>query len=236
MSWVAAGAAVVGAGVSIYKGIKQKQAAKELQNDNPRPSEAIPQEELANKQLAQTMSMEGLPSEQYQQASKNIQRQQAAAVARATDRRSGVATSGAIQQSTNDAYGNLDATNAAARRQNQLGLIGVNNQIAGYRDKLFDWNQKQKYIQNQNYAMSLLGSGNANIYGGIDKAAAGALNAYGSGAFNGSGGGGATPRDASSSNPNMVGLANTGGAAGSPAGAYGTLNPYGYSNGALIGG
>lgn len=236
MSWVAAGAAVVGAGVSIYKGIKQKQQAKSLINDSPRPSEAIPEEELANQRMAQNMSLEGLPSAQYEQAKKNIQRQQAAAVSATQDRRSGVANIGAIQQGTNDAYGNLDAANAGARRQNQLSLMGVNDKIAGYRDKIFDWNQRQKYIQNQNYAMSLLGSSNANIYGGADKLLGGLFQAYGSGAFDGSGGGSATPRDASSSNANMVGVANTGGSAGSPAAGYGTLNPYGYSNGALIGG
>ena len=235
MSYIAAGAAVVGAGVSIYKGIKQKNDAKKLQNENPRPSEALPEEELANQRMAQNMSLEGLPSAQYEQARKNIQRQQAAAVGSAQDRRSGVANIGAIQQGTNDAYGNLDAANAGARRQNQLALMGVNDKVAVYRDKLFDWNQRQRYIQNENYAMSLLGAGNANIYGGIDKAASGLLNAYGNGAF-GSAGSGGGARDASSSNPNMVGLANTGGNTGSPAASYGMLNPYGYSNGALIGG
>lgn len=188
MSWIAAGAAVVGAGVSIYKGIKQKQEAKKLERDNPRPTENVPEEVYANQQMAQNMSLQGLPSEQYEQARRNIQRQQAAATGQAQDRRSGVANIGAIQQGTNDAYGNLDAANAGARHQNQLALIGVNNQVAGWKDKVFDWNQRQKYIESHNYALSLLGSSNANIYGGADKLLGGAFQAYGSGAFNGAGG------------------------------------------------
>lgn len=235
MSWVAAGAAVVGAGVSIYKGVKQKQQAKDLMHDNPRPSEAIPQEELQNKQIAQNMALEGLPSEQYEQAKKNIQRQQAAAIAQAQDRRSGVAAIGSIQQGTNDAYGGLDAANAAARRQNQLGLINVNNQVAGYRDKMFDWNQRQKYIENQNYAMGLLGAGNQNMYAGADKLLGGLFQAYGSGAFGG-GGGSSFGGSAAAANPNNVALAGTGGNAGSPAANVSSINPAGYSNSALIGG
>lgn len=237
MSYVAAGAAVVGAGVSIYKGIKQKQQAKQLEKDNPRPTENVPEEIYANQQLAQNMSLQGLPSEQYEQAKKNIQRQQAAAVASAQDRRSGVASIGAIQQGTNDAYGQLDAQNAAARHQNQLGLIGVNNQTAGWKDKVWDFNQKQRYIEQKNYSMSLLGSGNENIYGGIDKGIAGLGQAYGSGAFDGMfGGRGGGGSGAPASSAYNTGVANIGGAAGSPASNYSTLNPYGYSNSALIGG
>lgn len=234
-SWVAAGAAVVGAGVSIYKGIQEKKQAKSLMANNQRPIEAVPTDIYANQQLAQNMSLNGLPSEQYQQAQKNIQRQQAAAMGQAQDRRSGVANIGAIQQGTNDAYGNLDAANAAARHQNQLGLLGVNNQVAGWKDKVFDWNNKQKYIENQNYAMGLLGAGNQNLYSGIDKFAGAAFQAYGSGAFGGGGGsgkGGVAP----ASSAYDTGTANTGGSAGSPASAYGTLNPNSYSQSALIGG
>lgn len=209
-TWVAAGAAVVGAGVSIYKGVKQKQQAKQLERDNSRPTENVPNEVYANQQLAQNMSLQGLPSEQYEQAKKNIQRQQAAAVASAQDRRSGVANIGAIQQGTNDAYGQLDAQNAAARHQNQLGLIGVNNTTAQWKDRVFDWNEKQKYIQNQNYAMGLLGAGNQNIYGGVDKLLGGAFQAYGSGAFNGAG----SSRNPLPNDPNIGGGGNQYGTGG----------------------
>lgn len=235
MSWIAAGSAVIGAGVSIYKGVKQKQEANKLQRDNQRPTESVPEDIYANQQMAQNMSLNGLPSEQYEAAKKNIQRGQAAAIASAQDRRSATGNIGAIQQGTNDAYGNLDAASAQARHQNQLGLIGVNNEVAGWKDKVFDWNQKQKYIQNQNYAMSLLGSGNANIYGGIDKAAGGLAQAYGNGAFDGIGGGGSSS-GLDTSSAYDTSLANTGGSAGNPANNYSTLNPLGYSRGALIGG
>jgi hypothetical protein len=140
------------------------------------------------------MANEGMPSQQYAQAQKNIQRQQIAAIGQSQDRRSGAGTIGAIQQATNDAYGNLDAASAGIKRQNQLNLQTVNNQIAGWRDKTWNWNQQQKYIQNYNLGQSLLGAGNQNEMGGIDKLIGGAASAYGSGYFSrGSGGGGGVP-------------------------------------------
>lgn len=182
----------VGAGLSgllsAGVGFFQKKQGNKLLSQNPYPTYAIPQEILANQQKAQNMANEGLPSEQYQLARKNIDRQQAAAINAATDRRGGIQAIGSIQQGTNDAYGDLDAKNAAARGQNERTLMDVNNTVAGYRDKAFDWNQKNKYLQNYGYAMSLLSAGNQNLIGGIDKLAGGLIGAGFAGGMGGGGG------------------------------------------------
>lgn len=167
-SWIAAGATIVGAGVKIYSGIKQKQAAKKQLAGNQFSPATVPQEELDNQQLAKQMANEGLPSQQYQLGMKNIQRQQMAALRGAQDRRAGVGLIGQIQANTNDATARLDAANAAARGQNQRTLLGVNNQVAGARTRAWGLNESNRR-NNFNYGMSLLGAGNANIVGGIDQ-------------------------------------------------------------------
>lgn len=211
---------LIGGTIQGITGFFQKKKGNKILKDNPRPTYAIPTEVLANQEAAKQMADEGLASQQYSNAQKNIQRQQVAALANAQDRKLGGALIGGIQQKSNDAMGDLDVADAQARRQNQLNLQNVNNQVASYRDKAFDWNQRQKYIQNYNYGMGLVGQGNANLYGGIDKLASGligggasGLNASkgGSPSFTGlSGGGGYTPQ-----------LADTSGGVPSPAGQFG---------------
>lgn len=180
-----AAGAVIGGAVGFF----QKKKGNALLKKNPYPNQPIPAEELANQQAAQNMALEGMPSEQYQAANKNIQRQQAAALFDSQDRRVGSANVAAIQQNTNDATGNLDAQSAAIRRQNQLNLQNVNSGVAAYRDKAFDWNQKQKYLQDYQYGMSLVGSGNANMMSGSDKLLGGLTGAYANGLFSGRGNG-----------------------------------------------
>ena len=219
---------LIGGGISLVSGLFQKKKGNDILKQNPYPNESVPNEVLANQQIAQNMANEGTPSAQYQQAQKNIQRQQSAAIAQAQDRRSGVGSIGAIQQGTNDAEGGLDAQSAAARRQNQLGLINVNNQVGAYRDKAFDWNQKQKYLQNYQYGMSLIGSGNQNVMSGVDKLGGGLISAYSSGLFGGGGGGGSSSSSSSARRSSVAGVSSGQMGDGStidPASQYSVLNP-----------
>ena len=71
-SWVAVAVGVVGAGVSVYKGIKQKNDAKKKLA--ALDGKEIPEEILENKKIAQGLANQGLPSEQYAIAQKNIGR------------------------------------------------------------------------------------------------------------------------------------------------------------------
>lgn len=220
----------LGAGVGLVSGLFQKKKGNALLKQNPYPTQSIPVEELANQQQAERMADEGMPSEQYQQAQKNIQRSQAAAIASQQDRRLGGANVGAIQAQTNDAEGNLAAQSAQMRRQNQLNLQAVNSQVAGYRDKAFDWNSKQKYLQNYQYGMSLVGAGNANMMSGPDKLLGGLTQAYSSGLFRSNKGNDGGPA-AYNYNP---ALANTAGTISTTPSATGNIDANSYSSGALI--
>lgn len=220
---------VGGAAVGLVSGLFGKKKAKGILAQNPYPNEGMPSEIQANQQIAQGAANEGMPSEQYQEAQKNIQRNQNAAVSAASTAPGGaVRNIGAIQQASNDATGQLNAQSAEMRRQNRGELYAANNTAASWKDKLFDWNSRQKYIQNYNYGMGLLGQSNQNIMGGVDKLLGTASGAAASGLF-GSGSRGST--SSSSSAPGAYEytpqLANAGGGYSSPAGGLlgGTMNP-----------
>lgn len=134
----------------------------------------IPQEILRNQKQAELNAQEGMPSQQYNNAMKNIQASQRNALSSAIDRRSALMAIPGIQRAANNTYGNLDAQDAQMRRQNQQTLYNVGNTTAQYRDKQWNYNQLQPWQRKYNYGMQLMGVGNQNLSGGIDKMASGA--------------------------------------------------------------
>lgn len=177
--------------ISGITGLFQKNKGKKLLKNLHYPTETIPQELLQNQQQARINANVGMPSEQYNQAMRNIQRQQLMALRGAQDRRGGLAVLGGLQQGANDALLKLDSENAQQRLNNQRALYGINTQVANTRRDLFDKNVRQKYIQDYNYAQGLIGAGNQNFVGGLDKITSGAGQAifgrrnglYGSGTY-----------------------------------------------------
>jgi len=181
-----AGANAASGLISGITGLIQKGKANKMLKKLQYPTESMPNEIIQNQRLAQTRAAEGLPSEQYNQAMKNIQRQQLMALRGAHDRRGGLGSLSAIQQGTNDSTLNLDVANAQQRLANEGQLMNVNNQVAGWKSRLFNSNVRDKYNRDYNYAMGLLGMGNQNLVGGIDKISAGGLGLLsGGGGFGG---------------------------------------------------
>lgn len=154
--------------------LQRKKAKKLLREAGEQPSYQIPQEILRNQKMAEQSANEGLPSQQYNNAMKNIQRSQVSALSGALDRRSALMALPRIQQQANDAYSNLDVADANARMQNQKTLYGIGAQTAQYRDKSYQINQYQPWERKYNYGMQLLGAGNQNLIGGLEKFAGGA--------------------------------------------------------------
>lgn len=153
---------------------QRKKAKKLLKEAGEQPMYNIPQEVLRNQKSAELAAQEGLPSQQYSNAMRNIQRSQTNALTNAMDRRSALMALPKLQQQANDAYANLDAADAAAQRQNQKTLYGVTNTTAQYKDKAFQINQMQPWQRKFDYAQQLLGAGNQNMIGGIEKLIGGA--------------------------------------------------------------
>lgn len=165
---------IAGGLVSGITGFFQRRKAKKELAKLQRPEYSIPNEILQNQKRAERAAAEGLPSQQYNQAMQNIQRNQNRALVGAGDRRSALMALPAVQQQANDATLSLDVKDAQARRENERFLSGVNSEVAGYRDKAWNINKFQPYQEDRAYYRSLLGAGNQNLVGGIDKAASGA--------------------------------------------------------------
>lgn len=181
-----AASGLLSAGVGYFQRKKAKRELGKLQ----RPAYEIPQEIQNNQKMAEQAANEGLPSQQYNNAMKNIQRNQANLLAGSMSRRSALMALPKLQQQSNDATGNLDAQDAMARMQNQKTLYGIGAQTAQYKDKAYNINKLQPYQENKDYYQSLLGAGNQNLLAGADKLLGGAGQlAFGGG---GSTGGGST--------------------------------------------
>lgn len=156
---IAGGANLIG---SIFKGGKarrQRKKGEKLLAEAGDPDYNIPEE-------ITTAAAEGLPQQQYDNAMKNIQRQQLMAIKSSQDRRGGLGTVGRIQDNTNNATLNLDSADAQARQQNKRTL-------AQYKDKAWDWNTRQRFERKYNYAQSLIGAGNQNAAAAFDQGIAG---------------------------------------------------------------
>lgn len=172
MSWIAAGSAVVSAGVGIFNGSKQKKMAEKQLASLNNPNYTIPTEVLENQKMAQMRANSGLPSAQYQKAQQDIRANRNAAIAANADKRGGVGVIGAIQGQSDDATNALNAADAQQKIANEKTLYGINQDVAGYKDKKWAA-EKDTYDRDYNYAMSLKGAGNQSILNGIDSGLSG---------------------------------------------------------------
>lgn len=162
------GAAKAGSSLfSIIKGIGQSRRANQMAKNNIRPTYQIPNEVIQNQKMAELFSNQGMPSQQYEQAKRNIQENEAAALSASSDRRGGLGNIGSVIQATNNATGNLDANSAQIRIQNIRNLMNENQILANYRDKAFVTNQLQPYQEDATAIRALKTAGQANLQGGI---------------------------------------------------------------------
>lgn len=163
MSWVAVGVGVGSAGLSLFRGMKQKKMGR--QQMAAIEGKEVPAALMENQRIASQMAAEGMPAEQYAAAKREIDRANVGAITASNSRRGGLSIIPNILRATNDAYLRLGSNDAQMRNQNQRTLMGVNSQIGGY--------QNQKYQADYNYGQSLIGAGNENIYGAADSLLAG---------------------------------------------------------------
>jgi len=156
--------AVVGAG-------QKRKGRKMLKQIGDSPNMNIPNEVLQNQKIAQLRANTGLPQEQYNQAMKNLQRNQMTALSGARDRRGGLSILAATQQNMDDGTLNLDVADAKARIGNENTLYGINNNVANWKQKQWQNNVSDKWNRKYSYAMSLLGAGNQNFSSGLNQLA-----------------------------------------------------------------
>lgn len=171
---VAAGTAAAAGVAQIGIGVGQGAKAKKLEAANVRSDYTTPTEILTNQAIASNRANSGLPSEQYLKQKRDIDRNATRAILAATDRRGGMSAIAATQANTDDATLDLNTADAKQKLANEKNLMQQNQVVAGYKDKEFDWNKKQKYLENASAVRALKGAGNANIGGGINTIVGGA--------------------------------------------------------------
>lgn len=169
-----AGANIVGGLLTSLIGGGQRRRARKALDSMQYPTETLAPEIEQNQNLANQMAGQGLPSEQYNKAMRDIQRNQLFALRGARSRRGGLMSLPSILQSSNDSVLDLDAADAAQKIANRKFAIGYNDKVAGLKSDLFDKNIRQKYNRDYDYNQSVLGAGNQNSAYGLDKGIAGA--------------------------------------------------------------
>lgn len=181
---IGAGAQGLSALINGVTGIFQRAKGRRLlKQAGESPTQYIPPEIIRNQEMATINANNGLPQEQYNQAMKNLQRQQLMMLKGSSDRRGGLLTLAGNQQAFNDSLTNLDVQNAKARIQNQNTLYGINNNVAGWKDKIWQNNVKAPWERKYQYAQSLIGSGNQNATTGLDQLGAAGLQYAAGGGF-----------------------------------------------------
>jgi hypothetical protein len=152
--------------LGLLGGIGQKKRAKKMLAGLKDPGYVIPEEFKKNVGEAENMARVGLPSEQYNLATTNIQRGTQAGLRQLGRMSNPFAGIASLQRGQNDALAGLDASNAAARRQNMLGAMGARSAMAGQKLNQQQYAQ-QRYMDQVNQANALMGAGQQNAAGGI---------------------------------------------------------------------
>lgn len=161
--------ALIGIGAGLLKGVGgliQKGKANRMLKSLKDPGYNIPEEYKQNLAEAENMSRTGLPSEQYNQASTNIQRGTQAGLRQLGRMSNPFAAIQGLARGQSDAFAGLDASNAAARRQNILQAMGARRELAGQRLAQQQYAQ-QRYMDKVNEANALKGAGLQNMSGGL---------------------------------------------------------------------
>ncbi len=180
MAWVSTAA---GVGTAIFSGLrsaKQKREADKLARQNQFPEQQVPDAVKEAEQMAQNNAQFGLGATQYQQGQRTIARNAATAMGGARDRGSALQAIPYIQQQSNDAGLNLDVADNNARMNKQGQLMNQKNLVGQYQNNAWDWNKRQKYIQQAAAVRGLLGASRENMNTALDRGLGAAVGFAGS--------------------------------------------------------
>lgn len=156
-------------GSSIFGGLSglgQKSEAKERLRELKDPGYVIPDEFKTNVFEAEQAARKGLSPQEYNLASTNIQRGTQAGLRQLSRMSNPFAGISGLARSQSDAFSRLDASNAAARRQNMLQAMGARREMAGQRLNQQQYAQR-RYEEAVNEANALMGAGQQNFAGAL---------------------------------------------------------------------
>lgn len=161
MTMLAAG---IASGVGVLGGLisggsqkrKGRRALAEAQKLDP--GYQIPDEFNQNLAQSENMARVGMPSQEYNLAGTNIQRNTQAGLRQLGRMSNPFAGIAGLQRGQNDAFARLDAQNANVRRQNILQAMGARRDLAGQKLAAQQY-QQQKYFDAVNQANAMIGAG-----------------------------------------------------------------------------
>lgn len=172
----------VALGSSVLKGIGglfQSGKAKKMLRGLRDPGYKIPSGFYKNLAQSEQLARTGMPMEQYNLAKQNIDRTVSGgtrALSRSANSSAGVAS---LVRAGIEGGLNLEAQNAAARRQNILQAMGARRELAGQELAKQQYAQ-QRYMDQVNQANALRGAGIQNTFGALgDVANIGMMGMYG---------------------------------------------------------
>lgn len=166
-------ASLIGLGTSLIGGLfgrSQQKSADALERSIDRPDAQVNGNLIQNLALSEQMANIGLPQQQYINALQNIQRNQNAGLRQAS-RSAGTGSIASIVRAGNDATANLDVTDANARLQNQQLAMQNRGVLAQEENRVWDYNERQRYNEVMQRAAALRGAGNANTFGALGNVA-----------------------------------------------------------------
>lgn len=159
---IAAGAGALKSGLGFVQQAKGKKMLKGAKD----PGYNIPKGFEQNLAQTEQMAKTGLPAQEYNLASTNIQRGTQAGLRQLGRMSNPFAGIAGLARSQSDAFSRLDAQNSAARRQNILQAIGARRELAGQQLAQQQYAQN-RYFDKVNEANARIGAGTQNIFGGL---------------------------------------------------------------------
>jgi hypothetical protein len=163
--------AAVAAAPQIIKGIGgifKNAKGKKLAKQNEFPDEAVNQNIIQNSAEADQMAQTGMPQAQYKNQQQAINTNQAGAVRLLANGNMPNSSLSSLTRAGNDATATLNSQDAVDRQQNQRFAIGQRGLLANEQNRVWDWNKRQRYLQNARAAAEYMRSGSQDISGALD--------------------------------------------------------------------
>jgi hypothetical protein len=163
--------AAVAAAPQIIKGIGgifKNAKGKKLAKQNEFPDEAVNQNIIQNSAEADQMAQTGMPQAQYNNQQQAIDRNQAGSLRLLSNGNMPNSSLSSLNRAGNDATANLNSQDAVDRQQNQRFAIGQRGLLANEQNRVWDWNHRQRFLQNARAAAEYMHSGSQDISGALD--------------------------------------------------------------------
>lgn len=148
-----------GAGIyQMYKGNRLAKEAEAMRQDYKTPQ--VIEDSLTN---AQIRALEGMPAAMKTQYLEELQKSSQSGINALKDRKAGISGVEGILRNEQKSLMDLASQDASMRQANQNNLQGVQQNVAGYRDREYDINVLQPYMAKLGAAEAMKGAGLQNL-------------------------------------------------------------------------